>query len=138
MPKLDKEELIISTTRPETLSACVAVFYHPEDKRYTQYQGKKAEVPVEVLCFDAADFESFGFNWFAMTEITAREQVFFGNICIDDLTAYEQTAYAGQANGIQLDMPAIFKVVVLKNGVEFETYSNEAWLIVNKLSGCVP
>src|SRR3989344_1863071 len=29
------KELVIATTRPELLPACVALFYHPEDKRYT-------------------------------------------------------------------------------------------------------
>ena len=32
--KVGKEDLIIATTRPELLPACVAVFYHPDDKRY--------------------------------------------------------------------------------------------------------
>ncbi|MBD3163978.1 valine--tRNA ligase [Candidatus Woesearchaeota archaeon] len=43
----DKEQdLVIATTRPELLPACVAVFYHPEDKRYQNYNGKKAKVPL--------------------------------------------------------------------------------------------
>ncbi|MFT4297847.1 MAG: valine--tRNA ligase, partial [Candidatus Woesearchaeota archaeon] len=45
--KEDKEEeLIIATTRPELLPACVAVFYHPDDKRYKHLKGKKAKVPL--------------------------------------------------------------------------------------------
>src|SRR3990167_4319232 len=36
----------ISTTRPELLSSCVALFYHPEDARYTHLKGKHAVVPV--------------------------------------------------------------------------------------------
>ncbi|MBR9691965.1 valine--tRNA ligase [Candidatus Woesearchaeota archaeon] len=44
--KTDKKDLIISTTRPELLSACVAVFYHPTDKRYQKLKGKTAKVPV--------------------------------------------------------------------------------------------
>ncbi len=44
--KVGKEELIIATTRPELLPACVAVFYHPDDKRYHKYKGKKAKVPL--------------------------------------------------------------------------------------------
>ena len=43
--KVDDEELIIATTRPELLPACVAVFYHPDDKRYQKYNGKFANVP---------------------------------------------------------------------------------------------
>ncbi|MEK6892789.1 MAG: valine--tRNA ligase [Nanoarchaeota archaeon] len=44
--KVGKEELVIATTRPELLPACVAVFYHPSDKRYKKYFGKTAKVPL--------------------------------------------------------------------------------------------
>jgi valyl-tRNA synthetase len=40
------KELLIATTRPELLSACVAVFVNPEDKRYKNLVGKKAKVPL--------------------------------------------------------------------------------------------
>jgi valyl-tRNA synthetase len=40
------EDLKIATTRPELLPACVAVFYHPNDKRYKKFKGKKARVPI--------------------------------------------------------------------------------------------
>ena len=32
--KVGEKDLIIATTRPELLAACVAVFYNPLDKRY--------------------------------------------------------------------------------------------------------
>jgi valyl-tRNA synthetase len=35
------EGLIIATTRPELMPACVAVLYHPEDSRYKSLEGKK-------------------------------------------------------------------------------------------------
>ncbi|MEM4259326.1 MAG: valine--tRNA ligase [Candidatus Pacearchaeota archaeon] len=41
-----KDKLTIATTRPELLPACVAVFYHPSDKRYQKLKGKKAKVPL--------------------------------------------------------------------------------------------
>ena len=44
--KVGKEDLVIATTRPEFLPACVAIFYHPSDKRYQKYKGKKAKVPL--------------------------------------------------------------------------------------------
>jgi len=40
------KDLKIATTRPELLPACVAVFYHPEDKRFKKLKGKKAKVPL--------------------------------------------------------------------------------------------
>ncbi len=47
-------EVLIATTRPEYLPACVAVAVHPEDGRYRGYVGKRVEVPacgrkVEVI-----------------------------------------------------------------------------------------
>ena len=44
--KSENEELMIATTRPELLPACVAVFYNPKDSRYKKYNGKKARVPI--------------------------------------------------------------------------------------------
>jgi len=42
----DGEDLIIATTRPELLHACVAVLYHPEDERYKGLQGKAVITPL--------------------------------------------------------------------------------------------
>jgi len=48
----DGEELVIATTRPELMPACVAVLFDPTDERYKQLEGKKVktalgkEVPV--------------------------------------------------------------------------------------------
>jgi len=44
--KVDGKNLEIATTRPELLPACVAVFYHPGDKRFSKLKGKKARVPL--------------------------------------------------------------------------------------------
>lgn len=38
--------LLIGTTRPELLSSCVAMFYHPDDKRYKHLKNQKAIVPL--------------------------------------------------------------------------------------------
>lgn len=40
------EPLIISTTRPEMIYACVGLFFNPEDDRYQKLKGKKAIVPL--------------------------------------------------------------------------------------------
>jgi len=56
------QPLTIMTTRPELLPACVALFCHPEDSRYTALVGKQAEVPlfgfsVPILADDTVDME---------------------------------------------------------------------------------
>ncbi len=42
----DGSPLVIATTRPELLGACVAVMYHPEDPNATKYKGKHAITPL--------------------------------------------------------------------------------------------
>ncbi len=56
------KDLLISTTRPELLGACVCVFVHPSDKRYKNLIGKKARVPlfnfeVPIISDSSADPE---------------------------------------------------------------------------------
>jgi valyl-tRNA synthetase len=43
---VEKDYLIISTTRPEFMSACVAIFVHTNDTRYQKYAYKKATLPI--------------------------------------------------------------------------------------------
>ncbi|WP_410528551.1 valine--tRNA ligase [Rickettsiales endosymbiont of Peranema trichophorum] len=38
--------LVISTTRPELLHACVALLYHPDDDRYQHLEGHHATTPI--------------------------------------------------------------------------------------------
>lgn len=42
----DGQPLTIATTRPELLPSCVALLYHPDDKRYTHLKDQKAIVPI--------------------------------------------------------------------------------------------
>ena len=39
------EEIVIATTRPEMLPACVAIFYHPNDDRYQHLKNTEAIIP---------------------------------------------------------------------------------------------
>lgn len=55
-------EIIISTTRPELLPACIAIFVHPEDEKNKSLIGKIAQVPlfghqVPVIADEKADPE---------------------------------------------------------------------------------
>ena len=43
---LSDRSIAISTTRPELLPACVAIFIHPQDDRYTHLLGNQARVPL--------------------------------------------------------------------------------------------
>jgi valyl-tRNA synthetase len=59
---VDDKNLLIATTRPELLPACVAVFVHPNDKRYKDLIGKKAKIPlfdfkVPIIADKSADMK---------------------------------------------------------------------------------
>jgi valyl-tRNA synthetase len=54
--------LPIATTRPELLGACVAIFVNPKDKRYKEFIGKKAKIPifnfeVPIIADESAEIE---------------------------------------------------------------------------------
>src|SRR6516164_6188761 len=56
------EPLVIATTRPELVPACVALYCHPSDPRYAQVVGARAAVPlfgydVPVLTDESVDPE---------------------------------------------------------------------------------
>jgi len=58
----DNGKLIIATTRPELLPACVAVMVHPEDERYKHLHGKTAitalfGVKVKIIPDDLVQME---------------------------------------------------------------------------------
>ena len=58
----NREKLIISTTRPELIPACVALFCNPNDERYKHLVGKKAITPilnqeVPIMTDEAVDIE---------------------------------------------------------------------------------
>ncbi len=60
--KVGKDDLLIATTRPELLQACVAVFVNSKDDKYKKFIGKKALVPlfdyeVPVITDSSADME---------------------------------------------------------------------------------
>lgn len=80
----------------------------------------KNEYAIDVLCYLEAYTESFGFEWFEVTEITIREQCFFGDFCIKDVTQYEGSLYG--LDGVTIDEKAIFKIRLKKYDEDFGEY----------------
>ena len=39
------KQIVIATTRPELMPACIAIHVHPEDKRYKEFINQKAKIP---------------------------------------------------------------------------------------------
>ncbi len=61
-PLAEEGEIVIATTRPELLHACVAIAVNPEDGRYREIIGRYAKVPifgqeVEIIASESVDPE---------------------------------------------------------------------------------
>ena len=93
---------------------------------------EKTQYLFKVLCFIDDDYENFGFDWFMIWEIVIREECFFGDICIKDVSADWGYAIPGspyllQSTGIQLDMPSIMEIHVKDasgNHVPYSPFTN--------------
>ncbi len=99
--------ITISTTRPELLPACVAVFVHPEDERSDDLAGKTAEVPlfgheVPILEDERVDMEkgsgvvmscTFGdqtdIEWYQAHDLPLRVAIDASGTMTDEAGAYE-------------------------------------------------
>ncbi|MEI7500788.1 MAG: hypothetical protein WCK84_10110, partial [Bacteroidota bacterium] len=96
-------------------------------KEFTISAFKKNVLEVELVCYDEANFESFGFEYFKLDQTVVREQNFFGDLCIQNLFSYYNSPYsevlAGNAN-LTLDLPAIFQIEVLRNTISMGTFNN--------------
>lgn len=71
----------------------------------------KTEVSIDVLCFNEAEYTSFGFNWFNVGQVEVFEIPFFGDLCYDP-TSYEGSLYDQVFNleDYPFDIPAIFEI----------------------------
>ena len=96
------KDAVISTTRPELLSSCVALFFHPEDARYQHLKNSTATVPlfdyeVPILTDELVDPEkgtglvmccTFGdkndIAWFKKHKLPYRQSVGFDGIWTKD------------------------------------------------------
>ena len=108
----------IAMGTPETASDYAVYVSETVDFDFDVVEFTKLELEVEVLCFQDAEYDAFGFDWFVITEIVIREQCFFGDICLKHISDYEGSLYEEQSTGLQIDMPAIVQIIVKKNGVE--------------------
>ena len=93
---------------------------------FTIVEYEKFEFDVEVLCYLPHLYDLFGFVWFDVTEITIREQCFFGDFCIKDVNQYFGSLYGPD---VMIDEVAIFKIVAYHNeqllGEFYNTYYDD-------------
>jgi len=97
------------------------------NKNVTIEAFKKNVQTIDLVCYEEAHYSDFGFEYFTLDQTVIREQNFFGDFCIKNVADYAGSPYALQANGVQLDMPALFKIELWQNGMLTQTYDNAAW-----------
>jgi hypothetical protein len=96
-------------------------------KEFTISPFKKNMLEVELVCYNEADFESFGFEYFRLDQTVVREQNFFGDLCIRNMGDYYNSPYSemlgGNAN-LLLDLPALYQIEVLRNDTSMGIFDN--------------
>jgi len=121
------DDVIVSAT-PESGSALANYVQSPTPFNMDVIAFEKNEINVEILQFTAQEYADFGFNWFTLSQTTVREQLFFGDISAKHPNDYIGSLYEGQVNGLQVDMPAIFKIEAYRDDVLIQTFDNESYL----------
>jgi len=131
LPEAD-DQIVMGTPEAGSHYAQYIPYSYQLPRNITVTAFEKAQYLFKVLCFIDDEYEKFGFDWFRIWEIVIREECFFGDICIKDVSA--QTGYAmpgspylNQSTGIQLDMPAIMEIHVKDasgNHVPYSPFTN--------------
>ena len=154
----DADEFVISTTRPELLPACVAVFVHPDDDENQHLVGESAEVPlfgheVPIIADERVDMETgsgivmcctFGdqndIEWYQVHDLDLRVAIDESGHMTDVAEAYEglHADAAGEAivedldeTGALLDRRDITHTVNVHErcGTSVEFLVTEQWYI---------
>jgi valyl-tRNA synthetase len=118
------DSFVISTTRPELLPACVAVFVHPEDEASERLAGERAEVPlfgheVPILADERVDRETgtgvvmcctFGdqtdIEWYRAHDLDLRIAIDESGTMTDVAGEYEGLSGEAAAEAIVADLDA--------------------------------
>lgn len=110
---------------PMAGSDYAAFVEHPAGFNFSVSTLDKKEVQVEVLLFNPADYQKFGFDFTVLPHTIIRHQLFSGRFIPADYNAYTGSLYQSQSNGLQANMPAIFRIDVYRNGTFIKSYNNE-------------
>ncbi len=118
----DTGDDIVVNAAPHEGSTYGLLLSNPLPIYFTVNAFTKAEILVEILCYEETSYEEFGFVWFRISEYTLRKMWFFGDFCTKNFLQYEGSAY--EANGLAVDMPAIFTIEVYRNDELTGTFTN--------------
>ena len=127
----DESDDILLSAAPHTGSEYSGFVSTPLDQNFTVTVDKKNEIKMEVVCFEPKTFTNFGFTYFKLSEIVVHQLWFFADFCIKNKADYSGSQYAQQTgwsgnSGPFIDVPAILKVEVWKDGILKNTFTNSA------------
>ncbi len=104
----DMQEMIIATTRPELLHACVAILYHPDDERYTELEGTSIKTPLgkEVVALPDKDVDmEFGTGLVMVCTFGDKQDVVWTHRyklpVIEAMDKYGKLVNAGEFSGMK-------------------------------------
>jgi len=110
-PLVEEGEIVIATTRPELMHACVAIAVHPEDERYKEIVGRYARVPifnqeVEIIASEEVDPE-FGTGIVMICTFGDKQDVEWvfkhGLPIIESITEDGRLKNAGKFSGMKIE-----------------------------------
>jgi valyl-tRNA synthetase len=106
----DNEDLVIATTRPELLHACVAIVFHPQDERYRGLDGKMVTTPLgkKVMAIPDKDVDKeFGTGLVMLCTFGDKMDVVWMHRyklpMIEAMDQYGKLINAGEFNGKKAD-----------------------------------
>ncbi len=123
-PADSSDDQIVFAT-PKMGSVYAGFVAHPAGFQFNVQTLTKTQVSVEVLQFNPADYQKFGFDFTVLPQNITREQKFAGRLIVPDYLDYAGSLYASQTGGLQQDMPAIFKIDVFRDDQFVVSYNNE-------------
>ena len=120
----DESDDIMVSAAPHEGAPFADMVINPLDLVFDVQAFLKVEIEIGVLCYEESEHGEFGFVWFQPVKTHVKQKWFFGDFCTKFFEDYTGSAYEGQTNELQIDMPAIFEIEVIHNGVSQGTYSN--------------
>lgn len=120
-PNDDTDDILVKAA-PSENSEYYDLMTFPLDLTFEVDAFYKKQISVDVLCFEDFAYESFGFSWFQFNDIKIEKSYFFGDICTGCYDDFAGSLYADQTNGVQMDMPAIFKIKIYKENTSNDVY----------------
>ncbi len=123
---LDDDIVVMASVNEEGEFANYVEMTLPYD--FTVEAFLKVELHVEVICYYPEYYDWYGFEFFTVWVTNIHEWFFFGDLCLKAPYEYEESLYAEQSQGLQVDVPAIFEIEVWRNEEYLTTFSNESFL----------